>query len=145
MVFEARAVVKLLFNRFSKNGNNLLKIISHYNSLQLLKTISHRSFSLFQGSLFQESFWSNRSWTPFHKIISLWLRKCLLCLIRDYFKNRSQVTCINKATSDILPLHWAVPQCSSLGPLLFNIFINDLSLAVFKLEIILFAMTCHFF
>ena len=35
-----------------------------------------------------------------------------LLLIRDYFKNRLQVTCINKATSERMPLHWDVPQCS---------------------------------
>ena len=61
-----------------------------------------------------------------------------LCLLGNYFKNRSQVTCINNATSERMPIHWGVPQGSMLGSLLFNNFINDLSLAVSQLKVILF-------
>ena len=75
----------------------------------------------------------------FIKLFHYGIDNIYLCLFRDYFKNRFQVTCINKATSDRLPLHLSVPQGSILSPLLFNIFINDLSLAVSKPEVILFA------
>ena len=50
----------------------------------------------------------------------------LLCCIKDYLADRSQVTVINGFQSEILPVKFGVPQGSVFRPTLFSLFCNDL-------------------
>ena len=75
----------------------------------------------------------------FHKLFYYGFDNTPLNLIINYFKGRSQITRVNKASSDRSLLYWGVIQGSILGPLLFIIMINDLYLVISKLETILFA------
>ena len=44
----------------------------------------------------------------------------------SYLKNRSQIVSTNSSSSNLVGIIADVPQGSILGPLLFNVFLNDM-------------------
>ena len=62
-----------------------------------------------------------------------------LQLISDYLSYRKQRTKIGSAYSDWASVIHGIPQGAILGPFLFNVFINDISLVVEKSNICNFA------
>ena len=67
------------------------------------------------------------------------IRGNALKLIESYLADREQCVQVNNATSDFEFIKHGVPQGSILGPLLFLLYINDISESSHKLDFYLFA------
>ena len=80
-----------------------------------------------------------------YKLETFGIRGNALSWLKDYLSHRQQYVVYNGVSSDLLTIKCGVPQGSILGPLLFLLYINDISQTSSLLSYIIFADDTNIF
>ena len=80
-----------------------------------------------------------------HKLYAYGIRGVMYDWVKNYLTDRKQFTFVNNVSSDVGIVSCGVPQGSVLGPLLFLIYVNDISNAVPNDKLKLFADDTNLF
>ena len=93
----------------------------------LLNTFHHKSFTIAVFLDLRKAFDTVNRDILLHKLSSYGFRGNINMFLRSYLSERTQYVNVNNHNSDTSSISVGVPQGSVLGPLLFNIFIRDIT------------------
>ena len=123
--FETNELLNKKQGGFRKN-NSTINSVSEF-SHEIFTAINNRDISLATFIDFSKAFDTVNHKILIKKIKNYGIKNNNLLWLENYLFNRKQSTIVNGKTSDYLQITCGVPQGSILGPLLFLIYINDMS------------------
>ena len=122
---------------FRKNSSTELAALELIH--RLLNQLNNHSIPINFYIDLSKAFDSLRHDILIEKLAYYGVKNKALDLLKSYLSNRKQYVKLNDITSTVRSISVGVPQGSIIGPLLFNIFINDIVKASTKFSFILYA------
>ena len=110
---------------FRKGKSTTLAILDLTNDF--LDTFNKKSFTIALFLDLRKAFDTVDKYILIHKLSILGFRGVSNDFLDSYLSNRKQFVDLNGHTSGLLNVVLGLPQGSNLGPLLFNVFINDIT------------------